>query len=125
MNSPFYNQQRISPLFLHQYNRYLPTAFNEELSLLQKVNLIIREMEKVGQTVNEVVDHWNTVMEWLLEEGVSKEVVNQLNNWLEDGTLASIINETLFAKKPDIFIQKDEPVNADSNTIWFQEIEVF
>ncbi len=49
--------------------------------------------------INELADSVNTTLElveWLVNEGLELAVVAQLEIWLNDGTLAEIINETIF-----------------------------
>lgn len=50
-------------------------------------------------TINECVDISNEsfeLLEWIKEQGLPIEVVNQLEIWLNDGTLENIINEGIF-----------------------------
>jgi hypothetical protein len=65
-----------TPMTLKQFEEYLPNAFDESLSLLQKVNKIIKVLNDVTS---------------LLSDGVDQAVLDQLNAWLADGTLASVI----------------------------------
>lgn len=54
---------------------------------------------KFYQKIQEVITDCNeafSIVEWLKEEGLQKEVINQLEIWLEDGTLANIINVEKF-----------------------------
>lgn len=88
--------QHIMPLMVQRYERYLPTAFDESLTMLEKMNKIIEHLNQIGELTNEVVDKWNEVMEWLLNNGLEEAVLFQLNKWLDDGTLADIINHTIF-----------------------------
>lgn len=49
--------------------------------------------------INQVVDATNktvVIVDWLVNQGLSGEVAKKLNQWLQDGTLATIINETVF-----------------------------
>ena len=49
--------------------------------------------------INELIDSQNQVIDltkWLVGQGLKEEVAKQLNQWLIDGTLATIINETIF-----------------------------
>lgn len=49
--------------------------------------------------INECVDVSNktvVLVDWLVNQGLSQEVAKKLNQWLVDGTLANIINETVF-----------------------------
>ena len=49
--------------------------------------------------INECVDLSNSTLdlaEWLVNEGLKQEIALKLTNWLNDGTLENIINESLF-----------------------------
>lgn len=49
--------------------------------------------------INECVDVSNTTLElakWIVTEGLEQEVIKTLNQWKDDGTLANIINVTIF-----------------------------
>lgn len=86
----------IAPIFVQQYEHYLPTAFNESLTLLQKVNKVIEFMNHVGIAVNDVIEQWNNVMDWVMNDGIDETIKERLTEMYEDGTLATIINETIF-----------------------------
>lgn len=86
---------------IQEYERYLPTAFDENLSLLQKVNKVIAFLNQISVSTNGLLEKWNEVMEWMLSNGVEDSVVEKLVEWLEDGTLVEIINEDVFNMKAD------------------------
>lgn len=86
----------LAELLVHQYERYLPTAFDESLSLLQKVNKIINYLNETGVLVNDIVAQWNTVFEWVMGDGLKSEVDLKLDEMFANGDFNEIINETLF-----------------------------
>lgn len=90
------------PLVVQEYERRLPTAFDESLSLLEKMNKIIQYLHETGELVNSVVEQWNLVMEWVMNEGLKEAVNDKLTEWLDDGTLGDLINEILFKSKLDV-----------------------
>ena len=123
--------QAVAPLFLQQYERYLPTAFDESMSLVEKVNKVIQYANDVGALTNGVVEKWNEVMEWILNDGLTENVVNQLNTWFNDGTLAQIINEDVFNMKADksdmekrsiIRLSTTQPTDTDSEVLWLEDL---
>jgi hypothetical protein len=80
MTKPMINSfNAIAPLLIQQYTRYLPTAFDESLSLLQKVNKIIKKLDELGLATNDVVTQWNTVMEWVMGDGLTESVSAKLD----------------------------------------------
>jgi hypothetical protein len=72
------NFKDATPIEPHLYKRYLPTAFDDSLTLLEKVNRILQFLEVVG---------------WNLSDGLSQEVLDQLEKWRLDGTLENIMND--------------------------------
>jgi hypothetical protein len=97
MTKPIINS--FSPVELpsiHRYKRYLPTAFDESLSILQKVNKTIKALEALGEVSTDVITQWNEVMTWVMDEGLTEDVTNRINDILNDGTFTNIINNSLF-----------------------------
>lgn len=105
----------IIPLFVQEYEHYLPTAFDESLSLLQKVNKIIQKMNELGDVSNSVIEKWNEVMTWLMDEGLHDEVLAILQGWLDDGTLADLINDLLGRFNPIDYLQNQETIGFVNN----------
>lgn len=87
---------QIAELTIQKYERYLPTAFDESLSLVEKMNMIIEYLNKIGKVSNDVVAKWNEVMAWIMGDGLNDAVRTELDEMVVDGTLATIINEILF-----------------------------
>jgi hypothetical protein len=85
-----------SSMILQKYERYLPTAFDESMTLLQKVNKVIQYLNQIGDVTNDVVDQWNSVMTWVTSDGINDSVNAKLNTMVGDGSLESLINQTLF-----------------------------
>jgi hypothetical protein len=81
---------------IQQYERYLPTAFDEGLSILQKVNKIIKKLDEIGLATNDIVTQWNTVMEWVMGDGLNESVTAKLDAMVADGTFDDIINGSIF-----------------------------
>ena len=86
-----------------EYERYLPTAFDESLTMLEKINklnevinMIIKLANDLNMSYIELIENWEKVREYMLGEGLKKEVVKVLELMYEDGRLAEIINETIF-----------------------------
>lgn len=67
---------------------------------------------KLAQKMDEVIDLSNesfNFVEWLKSEGVNNEVIGMLTAWKEDGTLDTLINQTIFSElntKVDTFQEK-------------------
>ena len=59
--------------------------------------------------INECIEVSNTTLnlaEWLVNTGLSQEVVKKLMAWLDDGTLENIINENIFRTLNAIITKK-------------------
>lgn len=88
---------QLAEVLIQKYERYLPTAFDPSLSIIEKVNKVIEYLNQIGKITNDIILKWNEVMEWVMNEGLSESVNDKINEMLEDGTLAGIINEVIFA----------------------------
>jgi hypothetical protein len=113
--------QQLVPLFIEGYDHYLPTAFNESMSLLQKVNKVIKGLEDVYTITNSVVEQWNAVMEWVLGEGLNDTITTRLDAMVADGTFESIIDQAVLGK-PDIIVSATAPAQFNQNTFWYQTV---
>jgi hypothetical protein len=89
------NFQILSSLLIQKYEPYLPTAFDESLSLVQKVNKVIIYLNQMGELTNAVTEQWNKVMEWFLEEGLSEAVENRFNELAESGEFVELVQDAL------------------------------
>lgn len=103
--------QHIAPLLIQKYERYLPTAFDESLSILEKMNKIIHHINAVGELSNGLIDKWNEVMEWVMNDGLTEAVIAKLDMMVADGTLDEIINHHIFAD----LNEKIDGVEASAN----------
>ena len=72
------------------------TLNNSELlyALVHRVNQLI----SYTNSYTELID---SIMEWVTNDGLEESVLSQLNVWLNDGTLETLINESLFKSKLD------------------------
>jgi len=119
MAKPIINSfDQITPLTIQQYERYLPTGFDESLSILQKMNKVIQHLNEIGEVSNNVIVQWNEVMKWTMDEGLAESVDNKLDQMTTDGTLATIINEEVFGEINDNInnIIDHESISPDAYT---------
>jgi lysophospholipase L1-like esterase len=86
----------IAPLLIQQYNRYSPTSFDSSLTMLEKVNKIIKYLDSVGKLANDLITEWDEAYKWLSEEGLETAVDDVLNQWLTDGKLEQLIDASMF-----------------------------
>jgi lysophospholipase L1-like esterase len=87
---------QFAPLLVETYERYLPTAYDESLSLLQKVNKIIQYVNSTSDVLNGVITQWDSVMDWVMNDGLTQDVNDKLDSMVTDGTFDSFINGTVF-----------------------------
>ena len=66
--------------------------------LARKVNEVILEANRLGIEVSDQLKEMQSKIDNLLTQGLTEAVATQLNNWLADGTLNTIINQTLFGE---------------------------
>lgn len=86
----------IAPLNLQQWESYLPTAYDEQMTILQKLNKVIQYANELGLLTNQVITKWNEVMAWVMADGLSDAVNEKIDEMVADGTFAKIINVDLF-----------------------------
>jgi hypothetical protein len=107
----------IQMLGLQQYERYLPSAFDESMSVVEKLNKIIEAMNDVIERANDLTDYVTASVEdittrfenltklfeelkkWVESEGLADSVEIVLDKWFENGKLADIINQQVFDQK--------------------------
>lgn len=102
-----------------KYERYLPSAFDDSLSMLEKINKLIEFLNEVirnynsfGAEIEATVNGQNVKIQEIFEdvEAFKQLVTTQLipenleallNEWYADGTLGDIINTEVFNNKRD------------------------
>lgn len=76
--------------------RYLATAFSDDLTITQKLNKIIHFINEYSKVTIEMLTKWNEVYSWVIGEGLDNAVGDRMNEWLLDGRLHDIINREIF-----------------------------
>lgn len=90
-----HEQAELQPIDFQMYTRYLPTAFDGTLSMLEKINKTIWKLNELGELTNDMLNKWNKVIKWVMNDGLSEAVLKQLEKWLDDGTFEDLINQNL------------------------------
>lgn len=121
------NFEQVAPLMIQKYERYLPTAFDDSLTMIEKVNKIIQYLNQATDNFNGVVEQWNEVMVWVMNDGLTQAVVNRLDQFVADGTLDQIINENIFNElnaeldgKANIYVSTTKPTTLTEQTFWYE-----
>lgn len=115
---------QLAQLMIQKYERYLPTAFDESLTLLEKVNKIIEYLNQTGLLVNEVVEQWNEVVEWVIDEGLIDSMNNALDEMYQDGRLSQLINVQMIGSLSDLDTEFSEHLVGAINEIYNNLITV-
>lgn len=104
----------LAPIIIQKYESYLPTAFNESLTLLQKVNMIIQSLSTTNDTVNSVIEQWNDqIVPYVNGDAFKTDISNKLDQMASDGTLDALINTNLIGSLSSLITtDKTSIVNA-------------
>lgn len=100
----------LSMIDIEKYQNYLPSAFDDSLSMLQKVNKVIDTMNTVVTSTNDVITQWNTAMTYVTGDGLTTDVNTKIDGLVTDGTMASLINN-------DVFNGLNASVNTNTNLL--------
>lgn len=127
------NVKKVGVLPTDPYRRYLPSAFDESMNIYEQLITCIEYVNNLGISFNELVDwldkvvlqqnerlneqdkkidmlrdEWHIFEDYIVNVLLEKKVVEILKQWLEDGTLADIINKDVFDMKADKTWVQDE-----------------
>ena len=106
VNKPSYFSSRpLNKLGLIHRERYLPTAFDESLSYVEKLNVMIHYLNEIDELTNEMLEKWNEVYNWVLNQGLDESVRDRLNIMIQNGDFHKIINEEILG---DINLKVDD-----------------
>jgi hypothetical protein len=107
---------QIAALLTQKYERYLPTAFDESMSLLQKVNKIIDYCNQIGASTNDLVTQWNAVMAWVMSDGLTTDVNAKLDAMVADGTFSTLFESRVY---PDLTNLKSTFTGAGNPSLYY------
>lgn len=106
-NIPF-----LPKLNLQEYERYNPTAFNDSLTILEKINKMIYQMNNLGVLTNNLFEQWNELVKWILGNGLNDIVSEEIQKRIDDGTFDNLFNSILGDLANLTTIDKTTIVNA-------------
>lgn len=92
MSIPTFKIPMIHPINLQSYERYLPTAFDDSMSYLEKMNKIIHHLNLLDEVNQEVVNAWNEFMKWITGNGLNDEIQKKLDELINNGQFYDLIN---------------------------------
>ena len=104
-----------------RFNSFITTQFDDSLSVEMQIRSLIKWISSSRDLINDIVDYINLFIE-MFDERLQEEIVLHLNEWLDDGTLAQIINNDVFDMKSQVIVSKTEPQGIGQNTYWFKDV---
>lgn len=130
---------------LDGYNEIVEFVNEEEIKRIKSIKELKDSFEKykeeIDLDVSKLHSEFNTLKLWIESEGLPQYLTDTMNDWLENGTLADVINNDVFNMKANesdlkiveqdiininekiekntIVISSEEPENAE---IWYEEI---
>jgi hypothetical protein len=90
----------LADLGLKTFNKLYPMMIKKYQDLIvdqnadekDKINQIIQKLNALGKLSNDVVRDWNTVYQWAMNDGLTQNVVDKINQMFADGSFNSIID---------------------------------
>lgn len=99
MDKPTLEPVQLLPYFTEgYYERYLPSAFDNSMNIYEQLVSIMEYLNKTGKLVNDLALKWNEVMLWIMNDGLNDAVKKRIDELIQDGTMAEIINQEIFGK---------------------------
>lgn len=83
--------QYLKTIDVQSYERYIPNAFNDAITMLEKINKVIYQMNESNQLTNDMVKNWNDFAEWINQDGINQPIESQINELMENGTFKNMI----------------------------------
>lgn len=114
MSNPIENLSIIDKLKPMDLNCNLFSVYDFDSGSIQE--LLCRFFEKINECIN-VSNATFKLAEWLVTIGLKQEVALTLEKWLTDGTLATIINETIFNELNEKLNTNITNTNKNTNDI--------
>ncbi|AGI10621.1 pre-neck appendage protein [Bacillus phage MG-B1] len=84
----------IKPLEKYGYSRYLPSAYDSSMSVYEELVTMREYLNQVILSQNEVLEQWHVLKKWL-DETIEQYVKGELEEMLESGELADILNQLI------------------------------
>jgi len=85
----------ITPMSYQPYERYLPSAYDPSMSIYEKMTNVLEALNYMGKISNDMIKQWNEFVIWVNGKGLQTAVNKKLDDMVQDGTLASLINDKM------------------------------
>jgi hypothetical protein len=122
----FTTLQNVSPVYPMYIKQYKDTLLDPNSDVQTKMNSVVQSLNQLSQNENDLVNNWNKVMQWAMNDGLDAAVSTQIAaleaSGYFDSLLTSLFNselgtETLATSSQDIKGAINEVKGiADSNT---------
>lgn len=89
-----FNFPHFHPLNFRDYRNYLPTAYDDSLSMQESLLQVLNFCNEIGLLNQNMSDNWNMLLGWIKTNGIDDAVSAQLNAWVIDGTFEKILDKT-------------------------------
>jgi len=84
------------PSFQYWVQKSIPAVYDDSLSYYELLAKVIKHLNDIGELTNSMIDLWNEVTDWVMNDGLKESVQDKLDEYVDDGTLDRIINEHIF-----------------------------
>lgn len=82
--------------FRGRVQKVLPAVYDDSLSYYELLGKVMEHLNQNGQLTNDMVELWNEVNNWIVNDGVKEGVSVKLDEYLVNGQLENVINVSLF-----------------------------
>jgi hypothetical protein len=79
-------------LYPMMIRKYQDLIVDQNASEADKINQIIFKLNALGKLSNDVVRDWNSVYQWAMNDGLTQNVVDKINQMFTDGSFNNIID---------------------------------
>lgn len=133
-NYPIFGGMELDQI-IWNYFPSLPAVYDESISYLEFLGNVLKNMNDERKHINEMGEAISLFQKYVLEElskyddKIIDKVVEQLNKFIADGTIADLLNKTLFEdlnertnKKWKIEVCANLPETLETNTLYLKDI---
>ncbi|ALH46482.1 hypothetical protein VMY22_17 [Bacillus phage VMY22] len=88
----------VTPIIMpvgYPYAKYLPSAYDDSLSIYGELTQIRAFLMDVVNHQNEVIEKFNELIAWFYGKGLEETVIKVLNQWIKEGKFDEIIAQVV------------------------------
>jgi len=87
--------QKLNFVWGHRYYHYLPTAFDDSLDFYEQITNFIEYLNQTKRLTDSLVDQWEQIKAWIINDGLTDAVKAKLDEWLKSGVIAQVFGQTI------------------------------